>query len=86
MPLFDKVRDLAEVKDAFNCMKKLTLSESAWDLHRLKVLKLCWHGGLLVHVFRRRQKKEFLADICELYGKKLLAKALIGLAEYRKAR
>jgi len=64
-------------------MKKLTLSESAWDLYRLKQLKMCWHDGLLAYVDECKQKRSVVRDIEELYGKKLLAKALVCLVEYK---
>lgn len=84
LPLFEKAKIFHEVIDAFKAMKKLTLSEAAWDLYRLKQLKLCWHEGLAAYRAHRQQRKEMVRDIEDLYLKKLMAKALLQFAEHRK--
>ena len=67
IPFFEKVWDVKAVKDAFKEMKKLTLTESAWDLFRLNQLKRCWHNGLVVNTHESLRKKAVTRDIGELY-------------------
>ena len=82
MPFFERVTQLQQVARAFRTMKKLTLSESAWELYRLNTLKRVWQSGLTVFLRETQQTKAVLQDVTELYNKKLVAKALVCLFDH----
>ena len=73
MPFFERVQNVRAVGDAFKQMKRLTLSESAWDLFRLNQLKRCWNEGLVINVQESKRKKAEQKDIKDLSYKKLCA-------------
>ena len=83
MPVFERVKNLRAVKDAFKQMKRLTLSESAWDLFRLNLLKRCWDEGLVINAKNSKRKKAVQNDIKDLYQTKLRARALASLKNYK---
>ena len=83
MPVFERVKSVRAVRDAFKQMKRLTLSESAWDLFRLNLLKRCWHEGLVINAKNSKRKKAVQNDIKDLYQTKLRARALASLKNYK---
>ena len=63
-------------------MKKLTISESAFDLYRLNQLRRCWEEGLVIYMNESKRKNAVKRDIDELYSKKLMAKSLANISVY----
>ena len=86
LPIFERVRELKDLKEGFKAMKKLTMSESVRDLYRLNQLRRCWYEGLLVQRDKGLRKKDVIKDIEELYSKKLVARALTGFVQYMDER
>ena len=54
-------------------MKRLTMSESAYELYRLKLAKKVFRSGLVPYLAHRRDKKAVLQDVREFWAKKILA-------------
>lgn len=50
------------------------------------MLKRCWYDGLVANTENGLRKKAVMADIDELYSKKLAARALTGLVQFREER
>lgn len=67
MPYFENSIKVQDVQKAFKAMKRLTISESAFDLFRLNQLKKCWQMGLVVYTANQLQKKAVRRDLAELY-------------------
>ena len=42
VPICERLRQAKQIKTAFTALKRLTLSESAFDLYRLNQLRRCW--------------------------------------------